>query len=135
MRILVKQIDIPRTRANWPDTVFNPAYVASREQGDKSNWAVADSPVPDDAAAGISWAYAIGDEYVRIPLFEYRIKPQGNLALSFAFKLGVIATSLAPVHVKKLYIVTGNPVELIQGADNTVVAMSYWFGFAVSGEE
>jgi hypothetical protein len=135
MEVIVKQIDIPRTRASWPDTLFTPAYVASREQGDRSNWVVADSPVPDDAAVGISWAYADSDEYVRIPLFEYTIKPHGNLALTFAFKLGVIAANALQAPIKKLYLVTGTPVELIQDSNKKVIAMSYWFGFAFSTED
>ena len=134
MKTVVTRIDIPRTRASWPDTVFNPAYVMSREQGDTSDWLVADSPVPDDGAV-ISWASARNDEYVRIPLFEYRLAPQGDTALMAIFKLGVIAASQAPLQIKKMYVVTGNPVELIQDAGQNVVAMSYWFGFAFSAED
>lgn len=135
MQVIAKQVDIPRTRASWPDALFTPAYVASREQGDSANWIVADSPVPDDAAVGISWAYAYSDEYVRIPLFEYSVKPHGNLALTFAFKLGVIAANAVQAPIKKLYVVSGTPVELIQDANQVVAAMSYWLGFAFSTEE
>lgn len=135
MKTIVTRMDIPRTRASWPDTVFTPAYVISRDTGDKTNWLVANSPVPDDMRAGVDWASAAGDEYVRIPLYEYRVVSQGDLALAFAFKLGLIAASVAPIAVKKMHIVTGNPVELIQDAANNVVAMSYWFGFAIASEE
>jgi hypothetical protein len=135
MKTVVTRMDIPRTRASWPDTVFTPAYVISRDSGDKTSWLVANSPVPDDMRAGVDWASAASDEYVRIPLYEYQITHKGDLALAFMFKLGSIATSLAPINVKKLYIVTGTPVELIKDAANNVAAMSYWFGFAIAAEE
>ena len=135
MKTIVTRMNIPRTRASWPDTVFTPAYVISRDSGDKSNWLVANSAVPDDMLVGVDWASSGGDEYVRIPLYEYRITSQGDLALAFAFKLGLIAANVAPIPVKKLHIVTGTPVELIKDADNNVTAMSYWFGFAIAAEE
>jgi len=135
MQIIVKQIDIPRTKDSWPGGIFNPAYVASRESGVDFDWLIADSPVPDDAAGGIEWATARGSEYIRIPLFEYLIKPQGNFALTFAFKTGVIAASLAPILVKKIYCVTGTPVEIVQDKSGQAVALSYWLGFAFSYED
>lgn len=135
MKTIVTRLDIQRTRASWPPTVFTPAYVASRDRGNTDNWLVADSPVPDDINNGISWAVTRVDEYVRIPLFEYKIAAKGDLALAFAFKLGLIAANLAPMRVKKLHVVTGDPVELIQDAANNVIGMTYWFGFAVSAED
>lgn len=135
MQTVVTRIDILRTRASWPDTIFSPAYVMSRERGDGSNWWVADSPVPDELAGDIFWASAASDEYIRIPLFEYRLSPQGDLALAHVFKLGVIAASAAPVAVKKMYVITGNPVELIQDSVKTLLAMTYWLGFAFSDKD
>lgn len=133
MQVKVTRINIQRTRASWPDTVFMPAYVASRAASDTQKWLVADSAI--DPATTIVWANADHDEFIRIPIFQYDIVPQGDLALAFMFKLGLICAGQLNRSIRHLHIVTGDPVELITGDDNTPVAMRGWLGFAVAFEE
>jgi hypothetical protein len=133
MRLIVTRLDIPRTRAAWTDTEFNPAYVAPRQKGDNTAWHVADSVIPVSAKdANLKWASAATDEYIRIPLFSYEIVPQGDLALAFMFQLGMAAASAFKENVSVLHMVTGNPVELVSATNGPPTSMTYWFGFAVA---
>ena len=139
MDLTVTQLDILQTKAAWPAGDFKPAYVATRGVGDNRVWHVATSPIPTgaatDGADAIIWAVADGDEYVRIPLFSYHIIPQGDLALAFMFQLGLICANSIGKEISALYVVTGDPVELIYSADGKPVNMRYWFGFAAAFKE
>ena len=130
MRVKVTRINIPRTRASWPDTEFRPAFVAPRT--DTLKWLIADSII---SSAPISWANSANDEYIRIPIFQYDIVAQGDLALAFMFKLGLIASAQFERPIEHVHIVTGEPVELITDAANKTRAMRGWLGFAVAFEE
>jgi hypothetical protein len=133
MQITVTRLDIPRTRASWPDTEFNPAYVAPRQNGDGRNWWVADTPVPTDGInVSVGWAIAHTDEYIRIPLFSYNIVPQGDLSLAFMFQMGLIAANAFNGKVKSLHMVVGMPAELTYTADGEPESINYWFGFALA---
>ena len=135
MRLMVTRLDIPRTRAAWTDTEFNPAYVAPRQKGDNTAWQVADSAIPiSNKDAILNWASTATDEYIRIPLFSYNIVPQGDLALAFMFQLGMTAASAFKRNISVLHMVTGNPVELVSATDGAPTSMTYWFGFAVAEE-
>jgi hypothetical protein len=132
MKVKISRINVPRTRAGWPDTEFNPAFILNRN-GDKRKWLVADAPISADAP--ILWADSSIDEYVRIPIFKYDMVPQGDLALAFMFKLGLICAGQLGEQPRHLYIVTGEPTELVMSADDTPQAMRGWLGFAVSFED
>jgi len=132
-QIRITRLDIPRTLASWPDTKFEPAYVAPREKGDSSSWWVADAPIPvAGATTDFDWAIANTDEYIRIPLFSYGIPPQGDLALAFMFRLGIIAANVFNGKVRVVHMVLGTPVELEYTADGVPTGINYWFGFALA---
>lgn len=132
MQVKVTRINIPRTRASWPDTVFEPAYVANRSTADTQKWLIADSAID---AGPVLWASAAHDEFIRIPVFKYDIAPQGDIALAFMFKLGLICAGQLARPVQHLHIVTGEPVELIVDSENKPIVMRGWLGFAVAFEE
>jgi hypothetical protein len=133
MQITLTRLDIPRTKASWPDTEFNPAYVASRQLRDGQNWWVADTPVSTTGiGVAVGWAIANTDEYIRIPLFSYSIVPQGDLSFAFMFQLGVIAANAFNGKAKSMHMVVGMPVELTYTAAGTPESINYWFGFALA---
>jgi hypothetical protein len=131
MNTKLTRLDLLRTKASWPDSVFKPAYVAPRGK-DPQKWLVADSRISPDSA--ISWALAANDEYIRIPLFQYKLPPQGDTALAHAFKLGLICAGQLERQIEHLHIVTGNPVELIPDGSDGISGMTYWLGFAIAFE-
>lgn len=130
MRIKCTRLDLNRTRASWTDTVFNPAFVSARS--DSTRWIVADSAVNGDSP--ILWADAAADEYIRIPLFQYKLPPKGDNALTAVFQLGLIVAMQVGKPIVDLHVVTADPVELIRDAAGNLTHMSYWFGFALSVE-
>ena len=133
MRLIVTRLDIPRTRAAWTDTEFNPAYVAPRQKGDNTAWHVADAPIPISGKdAVLTWASTATDVYIRIPLFSYSIVPQGDLSLAFMFQLGLTAAKFFGAEVSVLHMVTGYPVELVYDTNGELASMHYWFGFALA---
>jgi hypothetical protein len=93
---------------------------------------VADSAVNEQAP--IIWADAASDEYIRIPLFQYKLPPRGDSALTAAFQLGMIVAMQVGKPIVNLHVVTADPVELIRDEAGNVVHMSYWVGFALSVE-
>ena len=131
MNIKLTRLDLLRTKASWPDAVFSPAYVDSRSSGTQK-WLVADSRISADSA--INWAISANDEYIRIPLFEYKLPPQGDTALAHIFKLGLICAGQLDRQIEHLHIVTGDPVELIPNGSAGISGMTYWLGFAVAFE-
>lgn len=131
MNTKITRVDILRTRAAWPDAEFKPAHVFPRGS-DTRKWLVADSRI--DRPGLVAWASAAHDEYVRIPLFQYKLSAQGDVALAFAFKLGLICSGQFDQQIQHLHIVTGNPVELISDSTGSVTDMRYWLGFAVAFE-
>jgi hypothetical protein len=131
MQTKLTRVDINRTKAAWPDTEFNPAFVASRGSGTQK-WLVADSAIVQNEQ--IAWALAANDEYIRIPLFQYTLPAQGDSSLAFAFKLGLICATQLDRRIEHLHVVTGNPVELITDTAGNVTGMQYWLGVAVAFE-
>jgi hypothetical protein len=131
MNIKLTRIDLMRTKAAWPDTTFNPAYVHPRGTGTQK-WLVADSPIKQNEL--INWASAAHDEYIRIPLFQYNLPPHGDTALAHAFELGLICAGQFDSQIAHLHVVTGNPVELTTSKTGAVTGMTYWLGFAVAFE-
>jgi hypothetical protein len=131
MNTKITRVDILRTKASWPDAAFKPAHVFPRGS-DTRKWLIADSAVRPDSA--INWASADHDEYIRIPLFQYKLSARGDVALAFAFKLGLICAGQFDQQIEHLHIVTGDPVELLSDSSGAVTGMSYWLGFAVAFE-
>lgn len=125
MDITKVRIDIDKTRAAWPGGEFSPAYVFPRK--DKEKWIVLDAPY--SIGENPSFALTSSDEYIRIPLFVYRLNPVGDMALSFMLQFGLSFAHSIGVGIRKLIVVSGHPVELIY-SDNTLTHMNYWIGFA-----
>lgn len=125
MDVITTRVDIERTRAGWPSGEFLPACVFSRD--DKCNWQVLDAPYVFNCPP--SFSSTAVDEYIRIPLFSYKLSPVGDIALAFMLRFGLSFVGQIPGKIQKLHIVTGNPVELIY-ADRQLTHMNCWIGFA-----
>lgn len=135
MQFRITRIDIEKTRENWPQGEFAPAFVLPRNGKEHDVWHVIDQPIRLIPPHSFSWAVAAGDEYIRIPLFLYNIPPQGDLALSFMFRLGLVCGNLTNRNIKTAHIVTGNPAELVYNADGSPAHLSSWIGVAFIFEE
>jgi hypothetical protein len=133
MNLTVDTIDIETSRARWPkDQPFRPALIKSRKQ-DKRKWVVLSAPVTPGEEP--TWAYTEHDEYIRIPVFPYRLSSQADLALAFMLQLGLSCSSYLPDKIAELYIVTGAPVELLYNSESDGCAgMRAWVGFAIITE-
>lgn len=128
MTLKVSTIDINKTRESWPaGTEFKPALVQPR---DKDSWLVLDAP----HTPGVQpvWANTDSDEYIRIPVFQYKLNPNADLALAFMLHLGLSFVGYVERKIKKLHIVTADPVELIYDENNQPQYMICWVGFAAS---
>lgn len=134
MKLDVVQLDIPKTQANWPKYVdFEPAYVHKFRPGERHNWLVLDAPLV--AGEPPSWARATKDDYIRVPLFQYVLSPEADLALAFMLQLGLSCASFMPKGVTNFLVVTGQPVELLYDPDTDAnTGIRYWVGFAVITE-
>jgi len=135
MKIKVEQLDLERTKQHWPkETPFQPALIRSRKE-DKRKWIVLSAPlVPGESPR---WSKTEHDEYIRIPLFPYRLSPEADLALAFMIQLGLSCAAQLPAPVTDLFIVTGRPVELLYDSneeDASCVGMRYWVGFGILTE-
>ena len=131
MQLDIVQIDINKTREQWPPTMpFSPAYVQRFKTGERHNWWVLDAPL--EAGQPPQWSSAAKDDYIRVPLFSYMLNPAADLALAFMLQLGLSCAAHMPKSVAKLLVVTGQPVELLYDPDTDVnTGIRYWVGFAV----
>lgn len=134
MKITLAQIDLVKTRAEWPaGKPFAPALISSRKKLDNLNWTVLAEKHINGRPP--SWAYAHNDDYVRIPLFEYDLPIKLDLALSYFLSTGLSCAASLQKEIRRLHIVTGVPVEILFDDDkNEDVGIRYWFGFAVVTE-
>jgi hypothetical protein len=131
MKVSVDRLDIKKTRAMWPHgEPFAPALVKPVHAVGGANWHVLDAPyVPGEPP---TWAHAAHDEYLRIPLFSYNLRPQADLAMAFMLQMGLSCAGHLPGPIRHFYVATGNPVELLYDADSEEPSgLRYWFGFAV----
>lgn len=131
MKLFVDQLDIARTRANWPEgEPFAPALVRRRGRDDKLDWLVLSSPLqPGDEA---HWVSARRDEYVRVPLYPYRLSAAGDLALAYMLQMGLTCAGQLEGKIEAVHIVTGVPVELLyDSATGQHTGMRFWVGFAI----
>lgn len=133
MKVTFEQLDMAKTRQLWPkDTPFQPALVKNRPRnGGAADWLVLTEPlVPGQAP---KWSLAEHDEYVRIPLFPYRVQsPQADRALAFAMQLGLTCAGHLPAPVQAFHVVTGVPVQLLYDPDtDTDNGLRFWLGLAV----
>lgn len=131
MKLFVDQLDIQRTKANWPEgEPFAPALVRHRGRADKFDWLVLAAPlVPGEEP---HWAHSKHDEYVRVPLFPYLLSASGDLALAYMLQLGLTCAGQLPGKAESVHIVTGVPVELLYDPGTSQhTGMRFWFGFAV----
>jgi hypothetical protein len=136
MNIITTRIDLKRTKDGWPNIEFRPALIIPRRE-DKRKWIILDGPILQNAP--LNWADAASDEYIRIPLFEYILPAQADLAFSNIFELGVIAAQkllldLRLDNIAHLHIVTGDQLLLKTDAQNDLVSLSYWFGCAFAAD-
>lgn len=134
MNIKIEEIDMEQTADNWPEgQPFRPALVRNRKK-DKHKWVVLSAPLADNAPP--AWNYTEHDEFIRIPLFPYRLNGQAHLAMAYMLQLGLSCAGFMPKRVTDLYIVVGNPVELfMDDMHEKCVGMRYWIGFAVLTED
>lgn len=133
MKLTIESLDLATTKERWPpDQPFRPALIRSRKQ-DKRHWLALSEPFVPGAAP--QWAKTEHDEYIRVPLFPYRLSHKGDQALAFMLQLGLSCASYLPDRITELFIVTGVPVELLYNPDDQSCAgMRYWVGFAIITE-
>jgi hypothetical protein len=132
MKLSFDSIDMDTTRARWPkEQPFKPALLKHRKQ-DKRKWVVLSEPLMPGTPP--EWAYTEHDEYVRIPVFPYLLSHRGDQALAFMLQLGLSCAGYMPQPISELYIVTGDPVQLLYGPDQQCTGMRCWAGFAVITE-
>lgn len=134
MELQVVQIDINKTREAWPSgQLFAPAYLFKQPTQSPGRWVVFDAPIVPGQPPSI--ALAQHDQYVRVPLFQYHLSTQADLAFAYTLQLGLSCAGFLPAVVKKFFVVTGTPVDLLYDRDiNTSTGLSYWFGLAVITE-
>lgn len=135
MQFRVTRVDIEKTRASWPGGEFAPALILPRDNSEHAIWNIIDKPAQLTDKKTLSWAIASGDEYIRIPLFLYDMSPQGDLALSFMFRLGLICGNLTKRNIKIAHVVTGNPAELVYNSGGSATGLSVWLGAAFVFED
>lgn len=134
MKLIFEQLDLEKTRANWPDgTPFQPALVKYRRD-DKRHWLALSAPLVPGSAP--QWAKTERDEYVRIPLFPYLVPgSEADRALAFAVQLGLSCAGHLPGRVEAFWVVTGVPVQLLYDpATDQSSGMRFWLGLAVNLE-
>jgi hypothetical protein len=135
MQFRISRVDIEQTRANWPGGDFAPALVLPRAKKDTNAWHVIDQPILLKTGEVPSWALASGDEYIRIPLFQYNLPPQADIALATMLQIGLICSKAPTKFVNTAHIVTGNPTELVYNVDGSVYCMTSWLGLALTFED
>jgi hypothetical protein len=134
MDLIISTIDLQKTKDNWPDGVpFAPALMLKQPTVSPEAWTVVDAPIV--FGEPLSVALAVNDQYVRVPLFEYRLPPQAPNAMAHMLKLGVAAAGAVNKSVKKVHIVSGDPVDLRYSSGiTTATELRYWFGIAFVSE-
>lgn len=134
MNIIVSRLDIKTTRERWPNDIpFAPALVLAKQPGQPEDWIAVDARVDADSAP--SFTDTTSDQYLRIPLFEYMLSAEADLAFTAPLQIGLSCVGHIHKPIKTLHVVTGNPVDLIYGDDiNTAVGLRYWLGFAIATE-
>lgn len=134
MNITTSRLDLKTTRTHWPsDMPFAPALIVAKQPGLPEDWYAVDARLDDGQAP--SFADTRHDQYLRIPLFEYLLSPEADIAFATAVQFGLACVGYIAQPIKTLHIVTGSPVDLIYGDDiNTAVGLRYWFGFAFATE-
>ena len=135
MELKVSRVDLRKTKANWPtDLPFAPAHIERQPTMHPENWFVLDAPLMPGETP--SWAIAKNDPYVRVPLFPYRLSEKADLALAYMVQLGLCCAAALPGPVKKFWVVTGVPVDLLyEDGINTSIGIEYWFGLALTTEQ
>lgn len=134
MNIVMSRIDLKTTRAKWPaDIAFAPALIVAKKPGVPENWYAVDARLDDGQSP--SFSDTRHDQYLRVPLFEYLLSPEADIAFATVVQLGLTCVGYVAQPIKTLHIVTGSPVDLIYEDDiNTAVGLRYWFGFAFATE-
>jgi len=132
MEFQFSRVDIQKTAEHWPtDIPFKPALLASQPTYSPYDWWIVDSPIV--CGTKPEWAFAKTDQYVRIPLFQYTLPKDSDLALANLLALGVSCAGYLPGSLQKVHVVTGIPVDLVTEPDiNTVICLQYWFGLALA---
>lgn len=135
MKTIISRLDINATRENWPNgAAFKPALVVAKQPGQPEDWVVVDAPVNSQEPP--SFGYTTHDQYLRIPLFEYRLDPHAELAMAYLVQIGVACAGYIQKPVKTLHVVVGLPVDLLYDAGiNMPIGIRYWFGFAFATEK
>ena len=136
MRLFFDQLDLQKTKQNWPENVpFQPALVKKRARDDRYHWQALDEPLKPGAQP--VWALAEHDEYVRVPLFPYVVSSsQADRAIAFALQLGLTCAGYLPDRLSAVHIITGVPVQLLyDAATNECAGMKFWIGLAVTVEK
>lgn len=134
MNIKVEQVDIDATKAHWPkETPFRPALIKNRKH-DKEKWIVLSSPFIGGVFGPPKWSFTEHDEYIRIPLFPYKLSGKGHLALAYMLQLGLSCAGHLPERVTDFYVVVGHPVELLTDPVTEEPYLRYWVGFAILTE-
>jgi hypothetical protein len=134
MKLFFEQLDLEKTRANWPEGApFRPALVKYRRD-DSRHWLALSEPLLPGGTP--QWAKTEHDEYVRIPLFPYVVpSPEADRSIAFALQLGLSCAGHLPGRVEAFRVVTGVPVQLLYDpATDQNTGLRFWLGFAVNLE-
>ena len=131
MQLIVDQLDMRKTRANWPeDMPFAPALVKPRAQMCNAGWHVLSKIFTPGEVP--QWNLTVSDDLVRVPLFRYTLSPSADLAMAFMLQLGLSCAGHLPKNITHFYVVTGTPVELMYDSKTELnTGLVYWVGFAV----
>lgn len=134
MNVVLSRLDLKSTRENWPaDIPFAPALIQAKQPNQPEDWFVLDAKF--FAGSPPSFADTRHDQYLRIPLFEYALSPDADVALAAIVQIGLGCVGYISKPIRAVHIVTGNPVDLLYGDDiNTAIGLRYWFGFAIATE-
>lgn len=126
----VSRIDLKKTAESWPAGMpFKPALMMKQPTMHPDEWWVVDAPL--EVGFPPSWSLAKQDQYVRIPLFQYDLPGESDLALARLLELGLSCAGYFPGSLKKVHVVTGNPVDLLyDDAINKSIGLRYWVGVA-----
>ncbi len=121
MEVRYDRIDLVASRQLFaPGARFEPAQVITRQP--KETWLIADGPVRREAP--VPFVYCHQEALVRIPLIPYLTQAAPDLAMAFAFSLGIRCASQLTQPIARVHIVTGVPVETCEDG-----MLRYWAGF------